>query len=144
MYSSAFGLMFYFYQLNQKLVRTNPMLHEELYSNCFVITLRVHKLPEYDNSDVTSTWCSAYVCIANWPCNKSFVTLWNGTSELANQQFLWTMSRVYNKCTHVHYPNKDFWVYVYIQSLPSVSTDHPLCKAIKQHVLNRHLKLCEI
>ena len=27
---------------------------------------------ECNNSDVTSTWCSAYICIANWPCNKSF------------------------------------------------------------------------
>ena len=49
------------------------------------------------NSDVTSTWCSAYICIANWPCNKLFVTLWNETSELTNQWFLWTWSRVYNK-----------------------------------------------
>ena len=31
---------------------------------------------ECNNSDVTSTWCSAYVCITNWLCNKSFVTLW--------------------------------------------------------------------
>ena len=64
--------------------------YTQIYIN--YITLHMRKPPECDNSEVTSTWCSAYVCIANWLCNKSFVTLsvWNGTSELANQRFLWT------------------------------------------------------
>ena len=53
---ALFGLMFYFCQLNWNLVRTNLMLHKELYINCFVITLRMHKPQKCDNSDVTSTY----------------------------------------------------------------------------------------
>ena len=35
----------YFYQRDRKRVWTNPMLHEEPYINCFVITLRMRKPP---------------------------------------------------------------------------------------------------
>ena len=45
-WSDKFSLMFYFYQLNRKLMRTNPMLHTEPYINCFLITLGMHKLPQ--------------------------------------------------------------------------------------------------
>ena len=91
---ALFSLMFYFCQLNWNLMRTNLMLHEELYINCFVITAQTAEVWQFR---CNVHLCSTYVCIANWLCNKSFVTLWNGTSELANQRSLWTRSRVYNK-----------------------------------------------
>ena len=37
----VFGLVFDFYRLDRKLVRTNPMLHAD---NCFVITLHICNL----------------------------------------------------------------------------------------------------
>ena len=37
----VFGLVFDFYRLDRKLVRTNPMLHSD---NCFVITLHMWNL----------------------------------------------------------------------------------------------------
>ena len=34
---ALFGLVFYFFQLDQKLVRTNPMLHAEPYINYYLL-----------------------------------------------------------------------------------------------------------
>ena len=75
---------------------------------------------ECNNSDVSSTWCSAYVCIANWLCNKSFVILWNGTSELANQRFLWTWSRVYNNNNCLFH----IWMFISYMEITNFSTYH--------------------
>ena len=35
---SAFGLVFYFCQLDRKLMRTNPMLHTEPYINYYLLS----------------------------------------------------------------------------------------------------------
>ena len=102
-----FGLVFYICQLDQKLVRTSPMLHEE--SHTFIVLLLLCTCAnhhECNNSDVTSTWCSAYVCIANWLSNKLLVTIWNETSELANQRFHCTRGRVYNKYNYLYFYNQ--------------------------------------
>ena len=55
-----------------------PCYLKEPYINCLLLLCACANHHECNNSDVTSTWCSAYVCIANWLCNKSFVTLWIG------------------------------------------------------------------
>ena len=45
-----------------------PMLHEELYINGFVITLRMRKPPECDNSDITSTPDVAHTLVLQIGC----------------------------------------------------------------------------